>query len=230
MATMVLVHGGWMGGWSWREVAPRLRRMGHEVHTPTLTGLGDRVHLLSGEVSAATHARDVADTLHFEDAGDAVLVGHSYAGVVITLAAERCPERIGHLVYLDAMVPADGQRLVDLMPPEAVQWIRSQRRGSVWTHPPMAMDLDGPGGADASWFTDRLVPQPANDVEVPIRLPSRAAERLRRTYVACTGSTLNALFAGVVAGPGWERRELPTGHFPMLTDPDALAALLDDLA
>jgi len=230
MATFVLVHGGWMGGWSWRDVAPPLRRLGHEVHTPTLTGLGDRADLLTGDVSAETHARDVAEVLYFEDVRDAVLVGHSYAGVVVTLAAERCPERIGHLVYLDAMVPDDGQRLVDIMPTEAVQWIRSQRRGSVWTHPPMAMALEGAGGADPSWFADRLVPQPANDVEVPIRLPARAAERLRRTYVACTKSRLNAMFADVTSGDGWERRELATDHFPMLSDPGALVALLGDLA
>lgn len=230
MATFVLVHGGWMGGWSWRQVAPGLRALGHEVHTPTLTGLGDRVHLLSKDVTAELHAQDIVNVLWFEDLSEVILVGHSYGGVVTTLAAELAPDRIRHLVYLDAMVPEAGKRQVDLMPQEAVDWVRSHRRGDVWTHPPMTMGFRAPGDGDTTWFQQRLVPQPANDVEEPLALSTGAAERIRRTYVACTLSPLNALFAEAVAGPGWERRELATDHFPMLSDPAALVTLLGDMA
>src|SRR3954453_21148411 len=107
MATFVLVHGAWHGGWCWRRVAPLLRVAGHAVYTPTLTGLGERAHLLTREVGLETHIRDTVNVLECEELNDVILVGHSYGGIVITGTAERAPERVGHLVYLDAMVTLD---------------------------------------------------------------------------------------------------------------------------
>jgi pimeloyl-ACP methyl ester carboxylesterase len=218
-----------MGGWSWRDVLPRLRDRGHVVHAPTLTGLGDRVHLMSTTVTAHTHAQDVENLLYFEDLHDVVLVGHSYAGIVITLAAERSSGRIKHLVYLDAMVPIAGRPRTETMDPEAADWIRSQRQGEVWTHPPMAMNLRAPNGGDTSWFVERLVPQPAMDIETPVHL-GREWEAIRRTYVACTESPIHLSADAIVASPGWERIEMQSDHFPMLSDPESLAEVLDGLA
>ena len=118
MATVVLVHGTTAGGWVWRKVAPRLRAEGHSVYTPTLTGLGERDHLASPSVDLDTHVADVVNTIEYEDLEDVVLVGHSYGGMVITGAADRLPGKVAGLVYFDAIVPRDGESLVDLQPAE----------------------------------------------------------------------------------------------------------------
>jgi pimeloyl-ACP methyl ester carboxylesterase len=118
MATYVLIHGGWHGGWCWARVAPILRAAGHDVYAPSLTGLGDRVHLLSPSVRLETHIEDVLGVLSYEDLRDVVLVGHSYGGMVITGVADRAADRVSHLVYLDAFVPRDGECLLDLLPEE----------------------------------------------------------------------------------------------------------------
>lgn len=108
MTTFVLVHGAWLGGWAWKHVTPRLRMAGHEVFAPTLTGLGERVHLAHPGVGLETHIQDVVNVLVFEDLQQVTLVGHSYGGIVITSVADRTPERLAQLVYLDAFVPEDG--------------------------------------------------------------------------------------------------------------------------
>src|SRR5262245_38762532 len=118
MVAFVLVHGAWHGGWCWKKVAPLLRQAGHEVYTPTLTGLGERSHLVHPEVRLETHIRDVLQVLEFEDLRDVVLVGWSYGGMMVPGVADRAAERLRHLVYLDADVPGDGQCSLDLEPPE----------------------------------------------------------------------------------------------------------------
>src|SRR4051812_23108269 len=118
MTTFVLVHGSRHGGWSWKRVAPLLRAAGHDVFTPTLTGVGERVHLAAPEVDLHLHVTDVANVLAFEDLTDVVLVGHSYAGMVITGVAEVASERLRQLVYLDALVPEAGQSAFDVWWPD----------------------------------------------------------------------------------------------------------------
>src|SRR6516162_7554187 len=116
METFVLVHGSWAGGVVWRQLAPRLRKAGHEVYAPTLTGIGERKHLLSREIDLDTHIQDVIGVIDEEDLSDIVLVGHSYGGMVITGVADRVPEKVATLVYLDAFVPENGQSLFNLLP------------------------------------------------------------------------------------------------------------------
>src|SRR5262249_14497470 len=118
MITYVLVHGAWHGGWCWKKVTPLLRASGYAVFTPTLTGLGERSHLLSPEVSLHTHIQDVVAVVEYEDLREVMLVGHSYGGMVITGVAERVPARLSQLVYLDAFVPEHGQALLDLHSPD----------------------------------------------------------------------------------------------------------------
>ena len=134
MATFVLVHGASGGGWIWKKLAPLLRAEGHVVYTPTLTGCGERAHLNRADVGLETHILDVVGTLAFEEVSGAVLVGHSYGGNVLTGVADRMPERLSHLVYLDTNVPGHGQALVDLMPSPSGDLYpgRSIERGQQW--------------------------------------------------------------------------------------------------
>ncbi len=125
MATYVLVHGACHGGWCWRRVAELLRAAGHEVFAPTLTGLGDRAHLAHRGIDLDTHIQDVAAVLTYEELREVVLVGHSYAGLVITGVAERAANRLAQLVYLDAAVPRDGEAGLDLFAPEEVAAMRA---------------------------------------------------------------------------------------------------------
>ena len=126
MATFVIVHGAWSGGHAWRWVRPLLRSAGHEVFTPALTGLGERSHLASAQIDLETHVRDVIAVLEYEDLREVVLVGHSYGGMVISGVADRVPERLALLVYLDAEVPMDGQSELDLLPPQERLGMRKQ--------------------------------------------------------------------------------------------------------
>src|SRR3954454_14928765 len=149
MATFVLIAGAWQGGWCWQRVSPRLRAAGHEVYTPTLTGLGERVHLVRPDVTLETHVTDILNVLRFEDLGDVTLVGHSYGGMVITGVADRAPDRVSRLVYLDALVPNDGESLHDLNSParraEHIEGARAS--GAGWLipgHNPDAGDVPQP--------------------------------------------------------------------------------------
>ena len=137
MATFLLVHGGWAGGWHWREVASLLRAAGHEVFTPTLTGLGERVHLASPDVGLDTHIQDILMVLEYEELRDVILIGYSYSGMVITGVAERAADRLAHLVYLDAYVPRDGESLLDMLGPDAAAFIEqaAQAYGDGWRIP-----------------------------------------------------------------------------------------------
>src|SRR5262245_14863398 len=128
MATFVLVHGAWHGGWCWQRVSPLLRARGHEVFAPTLTGLGERSHLLTREIGLETHVADVVNAIRWEDLTDVVLCGHSYGGMVISGAADRMADRVRSLVYLDAFVPADGQSIFDFMTAERAEGFRDGAR------------------------------------------------------------------------------------------------------
>ena len=226
----VLVHGGWHGGWCWRDVGRLLRASGHEVFAPTLTGLGERVHLLEPGIGLDTHVRDVVGVLDFEDLNGVVLVGHSYGGMVISGVAEHAAERVSRLVFLDAFVPEDGQSLFDLLRPERRDLYRqgALERGEGWrvsAPPPQALGItDEPR---ARWLAERLTPQPLRTFEQPVRLASPAAASLPRTYVHCTKGPLAPSFVPFATRykyePGWRYRELATGHDAMLTVPEELA-------
>lgn len=233
MATYVLVHGGGHGGWCWGRLAPLLRAEGHDVHAPTLTGLGDRAHLLRPGIDLDHHISDILAVLEFEDLSDVVLVGHSYGGMVITGVADRAPDRIGHLVYLDAASPADGQSLTDIAP-ALMEFARSDIREVdgvelvLWPLPEMGR-LYGVGDADdLEWMQSRLTPQPLETFVQPLRLTDETAlRRIPRTDVVCI-SELSA-----VEGPQEGRSdgaqrvwEIETGHDLMITEPQAVAEML----
>jgi pimeloyl-ACP methyl ester carboxylesterase len=238
MATFLLVHGGWQGGWSWRRVVPHLRARGYEVYTPTLTGLGERAHLLGCVEGLDTHVHDVLGVIEYEDLEEVVLVGHSYGGVVTTAVAEVVAEKLSHLVYLDAWVPKDGQRMFDLMPQERAEGYREAARvsGEGIGIPPQPIEAFAIADEeDARWFASKLVLQPLKSFEGPVRLSSEAAGHLPHTYIA---STANPVLAPVFrpfaerarTEEGWGYQELPTGHVPMVTMPRELSDLLVEVA
>ena len=194
MSTYVLVHGGAHGGWCYRPVAERLRAAGHEVWAPTLTGLGERSHLRSVDVDLETHLDDVVNVLFYEDLHDVILVGHSYGGVVITGVADRAVDRVGHLVYLDALVPVNGECAADYT--EHVAMIR--RTSRVIDGVEVVLDPDAGGDATfgvdnpdvRAWMRPRLTPHPwrcfeqtlvlRNEATVP-RCPTRRSWRRPRS-------------------------------------------------
>ncbi|MDB5074339.1 MAG: hydrolase or acyltransferase of alpha/beta superfamily, partial [Chloroflexi bacterium] len=159
MALFVLVHGSWHGGWCWKKVTPLLRSAGHEVLTPTLTGLGERAHLLTPDIGLDTHIQDVTAALTYEDARDVVLVGHSYGGLVIACVADRVTDRLGHLVYLDALMPRPGETLREVFSADGIAELDARARefGDGWRVPPLSPDIFGvTAEADVAWMQPRL--------------------------------------------------------------------------
>jgi pimeloyl-ACP methyl ester carboxylesterase len=237
MATYVLVHGAGHGGWCWQRVALLLRAVGHEVHTPTLTGLGDRAHLLSPDVSLETHIADIAAVLSCEDLREAILVGHSYGGIVITGAADRAPDRVGQLVFLDAAILKHGESLAAATP--AIRAVRDDSRtvGGVelvlWPDQPVARAIYGVSDeSDWAWMAERLRPHPWRCFAEPLMLANaEKIAQLPRTIINCpstlklrAGEVLDRYFA---ADRVWE---IDTGHDTMITEPEKTAELLLRLA
>jgi pimeloyl-ACP methyl ester carboxylesterase len=233
--SVVLVHGGWHGGWCWSQVARLLRTAGHDVHVPTLTGLGERAHLVHRDVDLELHVRDVMATLTYEDVHDALLVGHSYGGMVIAGVADRVPERVAHAVYLDAFVPSGGQSLLELvLPGRRDMFLQTAReQGEGWLVPaPTAESFGVTDAKEAARVDALLTPQPLRTFQQPLPLRSPAGTDVSCTYVHCTtGPRAEAFapFARHAAEHGWRTLELPTGHDAMLTMPDGLAAVLSEL-
>jgi pimeloyl-ACP methyl ester carboxylesterase len=232
---LVVVHGGFGGAWEWTPVARRLRARGHEVFTPTLTGMGERAHLAGPEVGLGTHVDDVVGLLEMEDLGDVVLCAHSYGGMPVTAAADRVPERIASVVYIDALVPRDGQSALDLLPdwfgPEA--HATADVRGRV----PMPAAVEPPEGwideRERERYLRRLRPQPLGSFTEPVRLIG-AVDGVPKAFVRCTSAAPPgdpiAAMAARARTEGWTYRELVVPHDPQLLDPDGTAQILDELA
>ena len=249
MSTYVLVGGAWLGGWAWQPVAGRLRAEGHDVHPVTLTGLGERSHLATPQVDLDTCIADVVNLIEFEDLHDVVLVGHSYAMFPITGVADRVPERIALLAYLDSGPAPDGGAYVDFLPPPARQMIDRlvERDGDGWRVPVpsweeleagMGASLEGLGPSERGRLRGRAVPQPLRTWTQPLSLGNPARERLPKLLITCSLplAQVRQMIAdghpwfAEVAGPQWSFLELPTGHWPMFSAPDRLASLLLDLS
>ena len=249
---LVLVPGACLGGWAWREVAARLRERGHDVHPVTLTGLGDRVHLATPEVDLDTHITDVINLLEYEDLHDAVLVGHSYAGIVVTGVADRRADRLNAVVYFDSAPFPDGVGLADIQRPEMREMQRRdvEQRGEGWRWPvPDRATLETGMFGSAAGLTDqqfaliarRGTAQPYKTFTSRLHLEHAQPPGVRRVAIFCTagGITIEKLRellgqqdprAMLYAAPDWELHELPTGHWAMFSEPAASAALLARIA
>ena len=231
--TFVLVHGAWHGGWCWARVADALRASGHRVFTPTCTGLGERAHLISRDITLDTFGTDVGAVIEAEELTDVVLVGHSFAGSVVSLLAERMPQRLKQLVYLDALIVEPGKAPFDSIPADLVAARRKAAQEtsggvSLPNPPPSAFGVpDGPG---ADWVRRRLTPHPISTYESRLNIRGPVGNGLRRTYIHCTRPSYEALEASrtwvKAQGRGWGWLEIPTGHDAMVTAPDALTRIL----
>jgi pimeloyl-ACP methyl ester carboxylesterase len=247
MTTYVLVGGAWLGGWCWKPIARRLRDRGHDAYPVTLTGLGERVHLASPQVDLETHVTDVVNLIEFEDLRDIVLLGHSYAGLVVTGAADRIPDLISTLVYLDTGSLPDGFLLIDSFPPETRRRIERQvdALGEGWRYPMPPREelaeygsLEGLDESQLELLRSRAVAQPFGTYTQPLRLDNPAREALPKVGILCsiTLEQVQEMIASgdpvfrELAGPNWRFVELPTGHWPMFSRPDDLAELLLDLS
>jgi len=223
MATFTIVHGGWGGGWEWREVETLLRARGHDVTRPTLTGIGERAHLFSPSVNLDAHVEDVVRHLEFEGLEDVVLCGHSYGGMVVTGVVDRVPARVSRLVYIDAFVPHDGESLFDLLPPEWVSMLRaSATDGRV---PP-----PGENPAYPAWYVERVRDHPLAAFEQPLRLSGRD-DAVPRSYIRCLQS--DAPLEPCIErarSAGWTMREIDAQHDAHVGDPVGLADLLSAAA
>src|SRR5262245_23331662 len=162
MATFVLVHGAWHGSWCWKRVRKELQARGHDVFTPTLTGVGERSHLLSPDVNLETHIADVVNLIQWEELSEVVLCGHSYGGCVISGVVDRVPDRIAALVYLDAFVLKNGQCLLDTLPPaqKDQQLDAPSRDGEAWKVPPIPAEVFNVNAGDREWVNRQCTVQP----------------------------------------------------------------------
>jgi pimeloyl-ACP methyl ester carboxylesterase len=227
MATFVLVHGSCHGGWCWKKVTPLLSRDSHEVYTPTLTGLGERSHLVTRDIGLDTHILDIIQVLKFENLNDVMLVGHSYGGLVIGGVAEKVPERIMRLVYIDAYIPQDNKSAFDIIP--GLQTIYKERRlkehGKEWlvaSYKPEEFGVTNPD--DIKWMTPRLSPMPWHTHDQPIRITNPIAKRLPKSYISSTEFG-NVQFKAQKSPAEWDHHELLKGHDVMITAPKELVQL-----
>ncbi len=239
MATFVLIHGAWHGGWCWWKTAPLLRQAGNLALTPSLTGLGDREHLARlmppAVLNLDLHIRDITELLAANDLRDVILVGHAYAGMVITGVAELAPERIASLVYVNGVAPSDGEAMVDQL--EVVrgpQFVANVRRHIADGEPFLPAPTNAEEIAqrwsitepdDQAFMLPRLSPQPTLTFSQPVKTGNPAAESLGREFVLCSESGFEPV-AERAAASGWRVHHIDTGHDPMVTAPAELASIL----
>jgi pimeloyl-ACP methyl ester carboxylesterase len=236
MARYVLVHGGGHGGWCYQPVARIMRAQGHEVYTPTLTGLGEREHLMSPTIDLETHITDVAKVLQFEDLTEVILVGHSYGGMVISGVADRVPERLRNLVFLDAAMPQNGQSLVDHAGPFMLA-ARSRSRvvnGIELVLFPGEDPMSFYGVRDPeqiAWMKPKLTPHPWKCFEQKLVLKNEAAMRkIPQSIIVCSSHMNDQARAALKALSNGRFWEIDTGHDLMITEPAAVAGMLLQLA
>jgi pimeloyl-ACP methyl ester carboxylesterase len=238
MANIVLVHGAWHGAWCYRHTAAALRRMGHDVFTPTHTGVGERAHMAGETITLETHIRDVAGCIEAEEISDIILVGHSYGGMVITGVADRMADRIKALVYLDAFVPGDGDSLMALLhkavePPVAAQFIASFRgaaleKNSGMTHP-LTAEMLHVSPVNREWVNRRCVPQALATFEMPVLLSGKIENVKQRVYILADGwdpSPFRYFAKKYTGAPEWDVIKLRSGHDVMVDLPNELAAAI----
>jgi len=233
MATFILVHGAWHGSWCWARVRRALLDRGHRVFTPTLTGIGERSHLLSRGIDLQVHVDDIANLIRWEELDSVILCGHSYGGCVISGVAEAVPDRIAALVYLDAFLLEDGECLHNLLPDEhrALQLSLAAEHGEGWRVPPIPAEVFNVNALDRDWVDRQCTPQPLATFQQPIRLTG-AASHIRSHFIFASGWE-GTPFAGSherAKARGWTTSEIASGHDVMLDAPEALVSELLGIA
>ena len=231
--TFVLVHGAWHGGWCWRRVADRLRRGGHTVFTPTLTGLGERSHLLHAGIDLKTHIADVVNVMKWEELGDIVLCGHSYGGFIISGVAEQMARVIRSIVYLDAFLPQNGESVHDLTSSAVRDIAQAALQRGELTMPARPAEAFGVNPTDRAWVDRLCVGQPIGTFTDKIGLTGARDRIARKSYIRAA-SYVNPGFdralAMVKSDPAWRTYEVSCGHDVMVDAPDRLTEILLEAA
>lgn len=234
MATILVTHGAWSAGFVWKKMRPLLRAAGHEIITPSHTGLGDRYHLAHKDIDLDLHIADICAVLFQEDLHDVILIGHSYGGFVATGVADRVAERLAQIVYVDAFVPKDGQNMMELATPQSRErWLNGAKfEGEGWRVPPNPMPPDT-SPDDMAWVMPRRYPQPIKTMTQGLRL-QHGETALPRSYVYCTRIAPGDMFGPFAqtarSDPAWKYFELDASHNPHITAPDELAGVLIAIA
>jgi pimeloyl-ACP methyl ester carboxylesterase len=235
MTTFVLVHGAWHGSWCWRRVRDDLQARGHAVFAPTLTGVGERSHLLARDIDLETQILDVVNLIVWEDLTDVVLCGHSYGGCVVTGVADRLPERIRALVYLDAFALDDGECLVDHVPEQ--QWQQMYEgtvaHGDGWRVPPIPAKVFEVNAADRDWVDRQCTPHPLACFEQRLKLSGGISRIENITYILAKGFREGSPFPPLyerARKKGWKTATIESGHDVMLDRPKELAEMLLEAA
>lgn len=233
MKTFVLVHGGWHGGWCWARVARILRSHGYDVFTPTLTGLGERAHLLSSSTTLQTGIEDIVGVLEAEELRDVILVGHSAGAATVSGVADRVQEKIRSLVFLDGLILQDGESLRShFTPPQEEAYQAALKAGDNSFPPPPAAMFMVPEGPDADWVNRRLTPQPFATASSTLRLKHGLGNGKSCTYIACS-APVHPFVAGshrfAQEQVGWQWREINAGHDAMITAPELVTQTLENL-
>jgi pimeloyl-ACP methyl ester carboxylesterase len=242
MANFVLVHGAWHGGWCWQRVTAALQAQGHRVHAVTLTGLGERAHLLSPAITLDTHINDVLNLIEAEELDDVILAVHSYAGMIGTAVADRLSGKIKHLVYVDAVVPKPGESWSSTQSSATQQQRMSAAQATThFSFPPPDPEVFGLQADDHAWVKRRQTPHPGNTYQAPLDFDIARVAAIPRTFVNCTQPALATIEPSrlrVKDAKFWEGAwlpnsqivEIPTGHDPMVSEPAALTKILLDCA
>jgi pimeloyl-ACP methyl ester carboxylesterase len=233
MATFVICHGAWGSAWAFRKMRPLMAAAGHQMWVPSYTGLGERAHLARPEINLDTHIQDIVGVIETEELDDIVLAGFSYGGMVATGVADRLPQRLRRLVYVDAFAPKDGQSLFDLVGPQAAAAQRqaAEQHGDGWkvaARPPPS----DTSPEDAAWMDRHRSFQPLHTLDQPVRL-TRGDFAGPRSYVLCTRKAANDAFTQFAArarAEGWDYEEIDSSHNPQVTQPDVLLRVLNRVA
>lgn len=242
MANFVLVHGAWHGGWCWQRVTSALQAQGHRVHALTLTGLGERAHLLSPAITLDTHIDDVISAIEVEELHDVILAVHSYAGMIGTAVADRLGKHLKHLVYVDAVIPKPGESWSSTQSAAVQQQRLSAAQASTrFSFPPPDPEVFGLNGEDHAWVKRRQTPHPGNTYQAPLNFDVKRVAAIPRTFVNCTEPALGTIEPSRLRAkdakfwdgawlPNSKIVELKTGHDPMISEPAALTKILLDCA
>ena len=231
--TFLLIHGAWHGGWCWRRVSDLLEKRGHKVFAPTLTGLGERSHLLNDKVNLSTHIADIANVIKWEGLKDFVLVGHSYGGYVITGVAERVPEAIASIVFLDAFMPENGDSLAETGSERVREGLTAARQRGDLGMAPVPAAAFRVNEKDRAWVDALCTPHPIGTFTEKL-VHNGARERIaRKAYIRAAGysqPTFDKALATKKADPSWRTYEVPCGHDVMVDMPDRLVEILLEVA
>ena len=230
MSTFVLVHGAWHGSWCWERVVERLKARGHRVFAPTMTGLAERAAEMSRDINLDTHVADIVGVIERENLRDVVLVGHSYGGWVISGVAEKVEPRIRSLVYLDAFVPENGQRGLDLQPPELKEQTLKLLKDGAVSRPPPSAEWFCVNEKDRAWVDRMTTPQPLAIALQPIKLTGARERIAKKSYIRAIGMPnpgFDKAQAALKGKPGWTNYDVPCGHNVMVDMPDKLVEILE---